>query len=64
MCLVLTDCLNDNPDSVDRKEEPEVDVLAEEDFLQRVQRVHPGVKQFMGVGPVECNLDIVSLCER
>ena len=64
MCLVLTDCLNDNPDSVDRKEEPEVDVLAEEDFLQRVQWVHPGVKQFMGIGSVECYLDIVSLGER
>ena len=64
MCLALTDCLNDNPDSVDRKEEPEVDVLAEEDFLQRVQWVHPGVKQFMGIGPVECYLDIVSLGER
>ena len=39
--MVLTNGLNDNPYSVDGKEDPEVDVLAEEDFLQGVQRVHP-----------------------
>ena len=39
---MLTDRLYDHPHSVDREEEPEVDVLAEEDFLQRVQWVHPG----------------------
>ena len=39
---VLTDCLYDHPHSVDGEEDPEIDVLAEKDLLQRVQWVHPG----------------------
>ena len=41
--MVLTNGLNDNPYSVDGEEDPEVDVLAEENLLQGVQRVHPGI---------------------
>ena len=38
---MLTNGLNDDPHPVDREEDPEVDVLAEENLLQGVKGVHP-----------------------